>query len=143
MKKQIIAASVLVASLVAVLTSGNSVSANAVGGPRVARDRTVPEDGVHVFRITFRGAETARVMARGDGDIDMFVYDSRGRLVDYDNEDDSIPICIWSVPRTQTYTFGATSVEKARFPGRRIRTCRCPRVQCVSPEGSVWCFHEA
>ena len=48
----------------------------------------VPAWGQHLFRATFYGGETARVLVRGDrsSDLDLYVYDENGHLVASDTD---------------------------------------------------------
>lgn len=60
----------------------------------------------HTFQtISFRRGESASVYIEGDGDtdLDLYVYDQRGRLVAMD--DDSLDVCLaeWVPQRTGIY----------------------------------------
>ncbi len=67
----------------AVVALANSVelSRGAVGGPKRTVDVVEPLEA-DVYKITFRGGETARVAVSGDGDtrLDLYVYDENGNL---------------------------------------------------------------
>jgi len=74
---------------------------------------TVLRGDTDTFYVRFYGGEVAGVAAVGDGDIDIKVYDSRGRLVDMDVLADYEPVCTW-VPRyTQNYTIQV--INHARY----------------------------
>ena len=59
--------------------------AGAVPGPKVA-NTSVNANSVDCYTIVFRGGEDARVFVKGDGDtdLDLFVYDENGNMVDCD-----------------------------------------------------------
>lgn len=78
--------------------------ADSLDSPRLYRQQVVPNGDSVRYEITFRGGELAGVMALGDGDIDILVYDENGNLVEADLEADSAPFCFWWPRRTQTYT---------------------------------------
>src|SRR5687767_171535 len=69
------------------------VAAGALGGAQRFRNQVVLEDGAEVYQVRFRGGELAEVMAEGDGDIDLYIYDEQGRLVAEDDLDDFLPVC--------------------------------------------------
>ena len=56
------------------------------------------------YRIVFCGGDIGRVVVDGDGDtdLDLFVYDERGRLLAVDNDGTDYCIAEFWVPRTQT-----------------------------------------
>lgn len=61
--------------------------------------------GDRVYEITFDGGELAQVSALGEGgDLDLYVLDEFGEVVDLDEESDNIPVCTWTPRRTATYT---------------------------------------
>ncbi|MDR1315001.1 MAG: hypothetical protein LBQ12_15245, partial [Deltaproteobacteria bacterium] len=68
------------------------------------RDRVNPY-ATDVYRVRYRGGETARatVTANGRYDIDLYIYNSAGNLVTYDNDSTSIGICAWTPSRTRDY----------------------------------------
>jgi hypothetical protein len=60
----------------------------------------------HTFRtISFRGGESASVYIEGDGDtdLDLYVYDLRGRLVAMDNDPSDVCLAEWVPQRTGVY----------------------------------------
>ncbi len=65
--------------------------------------------GQTTLRIVFRGNEFAEFLVIGDGDadIDLYVYDSRGKLVKSDvdpaNRGSDLCLCEWTPPQTQEY----------------------------------------
>ena len=81
-----------------------SAFAGVRGGARALSDLLIRARSVQEWKLTFRGGEMARVQAQGDGDIDLYVYDSNGRLVARDTLDDSRPEVDWYVSSTQQYT---------------------------------------
>ncbi|MDE6278324.1 MAG: hypothetical protein K2M06_09505 [Muribaculaceae bacterium] len=58
------------------------------------------------YTIEFRGGELALAMVTGDGDtdLDLFVYDSEGNLVDSDTDDTDECLCSWVPEKTAEYT---------------------------------------
>lgn len=87
-------------------TTAAGVYGGAVGGPRVAAARAVPAYGSLTFEVTFRGGEAGRVALRGDHDtdLDLYVYDEDGRLVDSDDDYSDTCYATWYTPYTQVYT---------------------------------------
>jgi hypothetical protein len=91
--RKLLTGSLALLALTALACGGaRPASAGRVAGP--ARDSDVLGRGdVMRYQLNFRGGETAQVWAVGDGDIDLYVYDEYGNLVDEDVEADSIPVC--------------------------------------------------
>ena len=75
-----------------------------VGGPGHSSDR-VEANSTDVFNITFKGGELARVFVEGDGDtdLDLYVYDSEGNLIDSDVHTSDVCLVRWTPSRTQTF----------------------------------------
>lgn len=65
----------------------------------------LPARGSHTFRISFYGGETARVALSGDGDtdLDLYVYDPFGNLMDSDDDSSDDCIAEWFPGRTRTF----------------------------------------
>ncbi len=65
----------------------------AAGGRQVTRDRVYP-GATDVYKIVFKGREQAQIGVIGDGDsdIDCFVYDENGGLIDSDTR--TVPGCV-------------------------------------------------
>jgi hypothetical protein len=57
----------------------------AVGGPRYQVDR-VPAGTRNRYQLSFKAGQTAEIAVSGDGDtdLDLYVYDSNGNLIEYD-----------------------------------------------------------
>jgi hypothetical protein len=68
------------------------------------RDRVNPY-ATDVYRVRYRGGERARATVQADYryDIDLYIYNSSGNLVAYDNDSTSIGICTWNPSRTRDY----------------------------------------
>lgn len=90
-------------ALGAALTLTAHAFAGAVGGPLFGSDRVVYAESKNCYDIAFKGGERATISADGNGDIDIFVYDSNGRLVTSDDDEDGIPLVTFTPSRTQTY----------------------------------------
>jgi hypothetical protein len=84
--------------------------AGRVGG-EVCKDDIVYAGTTDSYRITFRGGERATIQAKGDGDIDMYIYNSNGTLVGTDDGADNEPGLTWIPVRTQTYTVRIKNTE--------------------------------
>ena len=71
----------------------------AVGGPKYAVS-SVNAHGTHVYRVNFRAGETGIVTVVGDGDtdLDLYVYDQNGNLIDKDVDYTDNCVCTF-VPR--------------------------------------------
>jgi hypothetical protein len=85
--KKLITAAVALACFAAPLT------ASPVGGAKHDVHR-VNARSTDVFRVNFRGGESAAVIISGDGDtdLDLYVYDENGNLIgsDTDSSDDCV-----------------------------------------------------
>ncbi len=57
------------------------------------------------YHIEFRGGELAIVVVSGDGDtdLDVFIYDSAGNLVDSDTDNTDDCVCEWVPATTEMY----------------------------------------
>ena len=71
----------------------------AVGGPKYAVS-SVNAHGTDVYRVNFRAGETGIVTVVGDGDtdLDLYVYDQNGNLIDKDVDYTDNCVCTF-VPR--------------------------------------------
>ena len=96
------------------LTTLAPVSADSKDGPTDGHRDSVRANTTDVYHITFYGGEGAMVGATGNGDIDIMVYDSSGKLVAKDVEDDDTPVCTWTPRRTQRYTIKVINNEDYR-----------------------------
>jgi hypothetical protein len=68
------------------------------------RDRVSPNT-TDIYTVRYNANELARatLIAGGNFDLDLFVYDSAGNLAAYDNDSTSIGICVWTPPQTGDY----------------------------------------
>jgi hypothetical protein len=76
----------------------------AAGGPIRHVDRVRAFD-TDVYRVTFRGGELAHVDVVGDGDtdLDVYIYDENGNLIDRDTDYDDRPCVMWTPRWTGTF----------------------------------------
>lgn len=91
---------------VAALSLLMSVSfAGRVGGSIAATD-IVGARSSKYYVETFRGGEVARVAVVGDGDtdLDLYIYDENGNLIDYDDSLSGNCICEWTPKWTGKFT---------------------------------------
>ena len=114
MKKALGAAVAAVAAGVGLFQAAMPAARAGVSGGALCFDHYVAANDTRVYRHTFRGGEWATVEATGDGDIDIYVRDARGRLVDFDDLSDEEPAASWVPPSTQTYTITIVNCEDYR-----------------------------
>jgi len=69
-------------------------NAGAVGGPK-GTNETVLANGTDFYDIRFTANEPAVVVARGDGDIDLYVYDENGNEIVVNTKVDHTPMVRW------------------------------------------------
>ena len=83
--------------LLALIDDVNSNVRGAVGGPRYNRT-SVRANGSDVYNISFRAGELAIVTVIGDGDtdLDLYVYDNNGNLIDSDTDYTDNCVCTWT-----------------------------------------------
>lgn len=99
----------LMAGLAALMMSStvsNTFGAlGARGGPIVHED-TVLAYSTDQHTITFVGGKPARVTVIGDGDtdLDLYVYDKFGNLIDFDDDYTAVGVCEWTPKRTGKFT---------------------------------------
>jgi len=88
-----------VAAAIAKMREGTAAARGAVGGPKYTLERVLP-GSTDVYRVSFRAGETARVMVSGDGDtdLDLYVYDENGNLIESDEDYSDDCVVSW-VPR--------------------------------------------
>lgn len=81
----------------ALLKSSESVTRGRVNGPSET-DECVLANSTDTYRIKFRGGETAEVLVMGDGDtdLDLYVYDENGNLIDKDIDSTDTMLCMWT-----------------------------------------------
>ena len=82
----------LAAALLAGVGLSNTANAGAVG-PQASHTDVVRPYATDVYHVRFYGDEIARVSVVGDGDsdLDLYIYDENGNLMDKD--DDSTDTC--------------------------------------------------
>lgn len=79
-------------ALVAALSAASPLSAGALPGPKATRE-VVSADSTDTYSVIFEGLERAEIAVIGDGDtdLDLYVYDEFGNLIESD--DDSTDQC--------------------------------------------------
>lgn len=92
------------ALLLALIDDVNSNVRGAVGGPEYS-DTYVKANGTDVYNIRFRGGEPAVVTVVGDGDtdLDLYIYDENGNLIDKDIDYTDVCVCSWTPSWTGTF----------------------------------------
>lgn len=83
--------------LLALIDDVNTNVRGAVGGEKYASS-SVNAGATDVYNISFRGGELAIVTVIGDGDtdLDLYVYDNNGNLIDSDNDYTDDCVCTWT-----------------------------------------------
>ncbi|MDR3153759.1 MAG: hypothetical protein LBW85_05675 [Deltaproteobacteria bacterium] len=86
----------------AAAAAGTRQPASGHGGRH--RDRVNPNT-TDIYTVRYNGNELARttVVAEENADLDLYVYDSAGALVAYDNDPTGIGICVWMPQRTDDF----------------------------------------
>lgn len=107
MKKLLLCAS---AALLLLLPTTSVALAGAVGGPKCT-DETVLARSTDCYNICFRANEEAIVIARGDGDIDILVYDENNNLITQDTKTDHVPVVRWTPKWTGMFRIEVRNCE--------------------------------
>lgn len=91
--------------LLALIDDVNSNVRGAVGGPKYALSR-VSAGGTDIYHFSFRAGEPAIVTVSGDGDtdLDLYVFDNDGNLVDSDTDYSDDCLCVWTPLWTGQFT---------------------------------------
>lgn len=84
--------------------SVNDAHAGVVGGVKEGMIPVPAFDSV-VIEFTFLGGELATALVSGDTDtdLDVYVYDERGRLVGFDDDESDVGIVHWIPSKTGKY----------------------------------------
>lgn len=90
--------------LLAMINDVNSNVRGAVGGPKYHEDNVLAHS-TDYYNITFRGGETASVLVSGDGDtdLDLYIYDENGNLIDSDTDYTDDCVCSFTPRWTGTF----------------------------------------
>lgn len=96
------------ASLLALANSIDVASSGhrgAVGGAAKKTD-IVRANATDIYYVKFAAGETAAVYVSGDGDtdLDLYIYDSNGNLIDKDDDYTDDCLCDWTPRWTGTFT---------------------------------------
>lgn len=91
-------------NLLAMIKSVSAIK-GAVGGPKYAHDRVEAHSTVK-YTIRFRGGETAWVIVSGDGDtdLDLYIYDENGNLIESDTDSTDQCVCSFTPRWTGNFT---------------------------------------
>ena len=91
--------------ILALIDDVNSNVRGAVGGETYTVER-VKAKGTDVYKVKFRANELAVVTVIGDGDtdLDLYVYDANGNLIDSDTDYTDNCVCTWEPRWTGTFT---------------------------------------
>ena len=92
-------------TLLALISDTKKESRGAVGGPYRRVDRVLA-GCTDSWTFTFRGGEYAMVILSGDGDtdLDLYVYDENGNLIDSDTDELDDCICTFTPKWTGRFT---------------------------------------
>ena len=97
-------------SALTLLAAALPAFAGRVGGG-IDRHDTVLGGTTDRYTMSFRGGETARIAAKGDGDIDLYVYDENGNEIAHDSDDDHVPVAQWTPRWTGRFTVKIVNTE--------------------------------
>lgn len=83
--------------LLALIDDVSSNVRGAVGGPKYAVSRVEAND-YDIYNVSFRANEVAIVTVIGDGDtdLDLYIYDNNGNLIDKDDDYSDNCVCTWT-----------------------------------------------
>lgn len=83
--------------LLALIDDVDSNVRGASGGSKYSSSRVEAHD-YDIYNVTFRGGELAIVTVIGDGDtdLDLYVYDNNGNLIDSDTDYSDDCVCTWT-----------------------------------------------
>ena len=95
-RNRTLAAAVVVAGLLAAGGSSD-LFAGAVGGPQAGNQERVNANATTYYNVKFYAGQTAEVVIVGDGDtdLDLYVYDENGNLIDSDTDLTDVCVCTW------------------------------------------------
>jgi hypothetical protein len=94
-----------VVAIVALLLATPRAQADPVDGPSCGT-WSVNADEEHIYHVSFYGGELGRVRIQGDGDtdLDLYVYDEFGNLIDYDTRYSDYGVVVWEPRWTGSFT---------------------------------------
>jgi hypothetical protein len=81
-----------------------ATAAGAVGGP-IEHYARVSAHSADIYRLRFQAGELAAIDVIGDGDTDLdcFVYDASGNLIELDNDGTDYCVLRWMPDETETF----------------------------------------
>lgn len=91
-------------NLLSLIDDAKKATRSPVQGTIVHHD-CVNSGSTDVYRLTCRGGESTTIYVEGDGDtdLDLYVYDTNGNLIAYDNDGTDRCLVSFVVYRTQTF----------------------------------------
>ena len=103
-RNRTLTAAVIVAGLLAVGGS-SELHARAVGSPQVGYGERVNAYSTTYYNISFHAGELAEVLVVGDGDtdLDLYIYDENGVLIDSDTDLTDVCLCQWTPKWTGSF----------------------------------------
>lgn len=116
MKKIITALAALVFVSSTFASAAENDYRNVSSNPTTETEECVLANSTDTYCVTFKGGEEAMVIVSGDGDtdLDLYIYDEYGNLIDYDNDDMDTMVCTW-IPRwTGKYTIEIRNLGDVR-----------------------------
>jgi hypothetical protein len=104
-------------ALTALVSTAQPAHAAGVPGGPLTRYGVVSAHSSIAYDIYFRGNELAEVVAMADGDdVDLYVYDENGNLIDSDTLRDDMPICSWTPRWTGKFRIVVKNCEGYAVP---------------------------
>lgn len=86
-------------------TNASNATLGRYDGPSETEE-CVLSNSIDTYRVLFRGREDAGVLVVGDGDtdLDLYIYDENGNLVDSNTDSTDVCVCSWRPYETSYYT---------------------------------------
>ena len=105
--RKTIACGIVLALGCGLVCGGTAAFAGLVPG-KLEIESSFDTEETHQYKVRLKGGEqvqaTAVTSGEEGGDIDMSVWDANNEKVTDDFEADSVPVCVWTPPRTGEFT---------------------------------------